>query len=275
MVPNSVPGAELLYDAAPCGLFIADAAGYILHANVTMCRWLQYPREELLSGVRFADLLTGGGRIFHQTHLVPLLRMQGSVGEVKLQLRRRDGSVVPMMLNMTERSPMGEGLLHVAAFLAEDRHLYEKELLQARREAEDLATRLANEQIQVAAAQSRLHLALEAADLFAWEVDPSTGRRRYEDGAARLLGYAGPLALEPEAFLEAIVPEDRDREMEMFLAAINGATDSYRCTYRMVGRDRVERTVLSAGRSFFDSGGRLVNFVGVLQDISGRARPGS
>ena len=32
-----------------------------------------------------------GGRIFHQTHWAPLLQMQGSVAEVKLEVVHRDG----------------------------------------------------------------------------------------------------------------------------------------------------------------------------------------
>ena len=80
----SPPGMDPLYDAAPCGLLLADADGLVISANRTLCGWLRSPVEQLVGARRFQDLLTMGGRIFWQTHLQPLLRMQGSVAEVKL-----------------------------------------------------------------------------------------------------------------------------------------------------------------------------------------------
>ena len=40
---------------------------------------------------RFADLLTVGGRLYHETHFAPLLRMQGEVGGIALELKAADG----------------------------------------------------------------------------------------------------------------------------------------------------------------------------------------
>lgn len=145
-----LPGMEELYEAAPCGLLVADARGYLLRVNATLCRWLGYRQDELLGRVRFADLLTMGGRIFHQTHLAPLLRMQGSVAEVKLELRRKEGEPLPVMLNMTERGWHGQVLLTAAVFVAEDRNKYERELLLQRKRAEELAAKHAKVQEELA-----------------------------------------------------------------------------------------------------------------------------
>jgi phosphoserine phosphatase RsbU/P len=146
MEPAPLPGMEELYEAAPCGLLVADAKGYLLRVNATLCRWLGYRQEELVAGVRFPDLLTMGGRIFHQTHLAPLLRMQGSVAEVKVELRRKQGEPLPVMLNMTERAWRDQVLITAAVFVAEDRHKYERELLLQRKRAEELAAQHAKDQ---------------------------------------------------------------------------------------------------------------------------------
>ena len=156
MDPTPLPGAAELYDAAPCGLLLAAADGRVLDVNTTLCTWLARTKEDL-AGTRFHELLTMGGRIFFQTHLQPLLRIQGSVAEVKLELRRSGGAAMPVMINMSERAWNGQGLLHVAVFLAEDRHKYERELLLQRQRAEDLAAQHARDQhaLQSARAQAQ------------------------------------------------------------------------------------------------------------------------
>src|SRR5215210_2161862 len=124
-----------VYDAAPCGLMVTDSAGLVLRVNATASRWLGYTADELAGKVRWRDLLTVGGRIFHQTHLAPLLRMQGSVAEVKLELRHKDGKSLPMILNMAERAEDTDLQVHLALFVTEDRHKYERELLLERKRA--------------------------------------------------------------------------------------------------------------------------------------------
>jgi sigma-B regulation protein RsbU (phosphoserine phosphatase) len=146
MDATPLPGADQLYDAAPCGLLLAAADGRVLQANTTLCTWLQYPREGLVGAMRFHELLSMGGRIFWQTHLQPLLRIQSSVAEVKLEMRRRDGRSVPVMVNIAERPWQGQTLLHVAVLLAEDRHKYERELLLQRQRAEELSALHARDQ---------------------------------------------------------------------------------------------------------------------------------
>ena len=150
-----LPPAEQLYEAAPCGLLLAAADGRLLSANDTLCRWLQYERVDLLGSMRFQELLTMGGRIFWQTHLQPLLRIQASVAEVKLELRRKDGKAIPVMVNIAERPWQDGTLLHAAVFLAEDRHKYERELLLQRQRAEELASQHARDQQELAAAQAQ------------------------------------------------------------------------------------------------------------------------
>jgi sigma-B regulation protein RsbU (phosphoserine phosphatase) len=118
---------------------VAGSDGMVLNANATLCRWLGYGPQELEGRVRFPDLLTVGGRIFHQTHLAPLLRMQGSVAEVKLELRHKAGHVVPMMLNAVEKRLGDDLVLHAALFVTEERHKYERELLLQRKRAEEMA----------------------------------------------------------------------------------------------------------------------------------------
>jgi sigma-B regulation protein RsbU (phosphoserine phosphatase) len=124
-------------DLAPCGLVRTDAHGLILRANSTFCNWTGHPEDDLVGRRRLQDLLTMGGRIFHQTHWTPLLQMQGSISEVKLEVVRADGATVPMVMNAVRRAEP-QGLVDdLAVFVARDRDTYERELLLSRRKLEE------------------------------------------------------------------------------------------------------------------------------------------
>ena len=123
---------DTLYEHAACGLLLTEADGTIIGANATFCGWVGYAREELVARRRVQDLLTIGGRVFHQTHWLPLLTIQGSVAEVKLDMVRHDGEKIPMLLNAVSRSHGGAIRHELAVFVATDRHKYERELVNAR-----------------------------------------------------------------------------------------------------------------------------------------------
>jgi sigma-B regulation protein RsbU (phosphoserine phosphatase) len=81
-----------------------------------------------------------GGRIFLQTHWMPLLALQGSVSEVKLDIVHADGSAVPMIINAIRREKGGKVIHEIAAYVARDRDQYERELLSSGKRLEELAS---------------------------------------------------------------------------------------------------------------------------------------
>ena len=127
-----------MLDDAACGLVQTDDDGTFLHANQMFCRWVGRAEAELVDKRRLTDLLTMGSRIFHQTHWAPLLRMQGSLSEVKLELVHADGSSIPMVLNAIRRERSGAVVHDIAMFVARDRDRYEQELLLSRKRTEEL-----------------------------------------------------------------------------------------------------------------------------------------
>ncbi|MEO8310677.1 MAG: PAS domain-containing sensor histidine kinase [Caldimonas sp.] len=153
-----------LYDYAACGLLVTDVDGTIRVVNDTFCQWTGHRRDDLIGKRRLQDLLTMGGRIFHQTHWAPLLQMQGSVAEVKLDVVHASGEVKAMILNAVSRVAAGVVRHEIAAFGAEDRHRYERELVQARRRAEELHTRSLEAQRALVAAQAELDVQKRAAE---------------------------------------------------------------------------------------------------------------
>ena len=142
------PEALALLDAAACGLLQTTENGTFVRVNRTFCGWLGYTTDALVGRRRFQDLLTMGGRIFHQTHWAPLLAMQRSISEVKLDLVHADGSTVPMVVNAIRRERHGAVVDDIATYVARDRDKYERELISSRKRLEELvaeATRLHEE----------------------------------------------------------------------------------------------------------------------------------
>jgi PAS domain S-box-containing protein len=127
-----------LFEHAPCGYLSAQPDGRIAKANLTLATWLGYEREALV-GKRLQDLLNIAGKIYFETHFAPLLRMQGFFNEVALDMVRADGGALPVLVNAVERRDEAGRVrfLRVTIFNASDRRRYERELLEARRAAED------------------------------------------------------------------------------------------------------------------------------------------
>ncbi len=139
--PPGIPDAEALYQQAPCALLLTNDKGLILKVNQTFCHWLGYTCEQLIGVRKLQELLTVGGRIFYQTHWMPLLVMQRSIAEVKLDFLTADGKVTPMVLNASRRDHSGGVFDEISAFIVADRIRFEQELLQAKRQAEDALQR--------------------------------------------------------------------------------------------------------------------------------------
>ncbi|CAM3462495.1 PAS domain-containing sensor histidine kinase [Pseudomonas floridensis] len=155
---------EALYDHAPCGLLVTQPNGTIERVNQTFCLWLGLEREAVL-GRRFQDLLNMAGKVFLQTHWAPLLQTQGSIAEVKVEMIHAEGRSVPMMLNAVRREH-ATGVVHeLAVFLAEERNKYERELLAARKMAEELLQHQMSVQTELTSARNRLRLAHVEAEI--------------------------------------------------------------------------------------------------------------
>ena len=93
---------EDLYENAPCGYLSLDPRGRIFKVNKTLCDWIGYAPEQML-GKRLGDLLNIAGRMFYETHIAPLLRMQGFFNEVALDLVTQNGDRLPVIANAAER----------------------------------------------------------------------------------------------------------------------------------------------------------------------------
>jgi len=130
--------AEDLYESAPCGYLSTLMDGTIVRINATLLGWLGRERDAVVGRLRFSDLLTVGGRLYHETHFAPMLYMRGQVSGIALEMRAVPGKRLPVLVSSTVKHDRdGEPLLiHTSVFDATERRAYEEELLHRRREAE-------------------------------------------------------------------------------------------------------------------------------------------
>jgi sigma-B regulation protein RsbU (phosphoserine phosphatase) len=134
---------QALYDQAPCGYLSTTPEGVVVKVNETFLAWTAYSREDLLRKRTFTSLLTTGGQIYHDTHVRPMLFMQDGVREIALEVVKRNGERMPVLVNAAlVRARDGEpAVIRIAIFDATVRRRYEQELLHAKRRAEESEAR--------------------------------------------------------------------------------------------------------------------------------------
>src|SRR3954452_13909771 len=112
---------EDLFENAPCGLVHALGNGRIARINRTFSAWTGHQQDRII-GRRLPELLTVAGKIYHETHIAPLLRMQGFFNEIALDFVCADGAILPTLVNAVEhRDASGHpNSLRLAVFKAPD-----------------------------------------------------------------------------------------------------------------------------------------------------------
>ncbi|HEY0968780.1 MAG TPA: ATP-binding protein [Opitutaceae bacterium] len=185
---------EDLYNQAPCGYHSLDRQGLFTEVNDTELAWLGYRREEVVGQLTFARLCTPASRQKFESEF-PRFLETGDVRNVEFDLIRKDGTVLPVLLNATAIRD-AEGRV-----IASRSTLYD---VTARREA-DRAIQTLNQNLQ------RQNAQLEAVnrELEAFSYSVSHDLRaplRHVDGFAGLLTrqYASQLDAKGHRYLETI-----------------------------------------------------------------------
>ncbi|MFD3779497.1 PP2C family protein-serine/threonine phosphatase [Streptomyces sp. NPDC058612] len=189
--------AEELYEQAPCGYLSTLMDGTIAKINTTLLEWLGRDRSEVVGRMRFTDLLTVGGKLYHETHFAPLVRMKGEISGIALDIKAAGGQRMPVLVtSRVKASGDGEPLLiRTTVFDARDRRADETELLRGRQAAEE-ARREAEE----------AHRAAEEARQAAEEARrQAEGARRQAEADRERLQEA--LAVLQQNLLPAALPE--------------------------------------------------------------------
>ncbi len=126
------------------------------------------------------------------------------------------------------------------------------------------------------AAEERLRLALESADLGTWDHDLVTGELTCSDRFKSMCGFRPDEAVSAEALNQRAHPDDRERSAREYREALAAQQETlFQSEFRLVLPDGSMRWVLSKGKPLFEKtseGRRAIRVVGTLMDITEQKR---
>lgn len=136
--------AEDLYQQAPFGYLTTNSDGIIININETLLKWLEFSRDEVVHQKSIIDLLSVGSKIYFESHIMPLLQMQGEVSEINIEFRGNKSKKIPVIVNAkhVQLESINESLYRFSVLSISQRKLYETELMRAKKLAEQTVHRL-------------------------------------------------------------------------------------------------------------------------------------
>src|SRR5690349_959453 len=124
-----------LIEQIPCGFLSFADDGKIERVNARLLERLGYQRSEV-EGKPFESIMNVGSRIFYQTHLFPLLAMQGRADGIFMLFRASDGSDIGFLVNAVRHERNGHKVNDCALMRVEERRKFEDALVRAKKAAE-------------------------------------------------------------------------------------------------------------------------------------------
>ncbi|GAB4019435.1 hypothetical protein GCM10028808_57190 [Spirosoma migulaei] len=149
-----------LVNQLPCGVVLIDEDGLIFQINATTEQQLGYRAAELL-GQSVRKILSTASWLFYQTHFYPLLTLHHRVDEMALSLLTKTGERIPVLLNAIFQ-PQGDQMhIHCVYFPISQRHQYEAELIQARKDAEQARIAVERSEAKYRALSAELEIRIQ------------------------------------------------------------------------------------------------------------------
>ena len=135
--------SEYDFENAPCGYLSFYTDGTITGINQTLAGWLHCTKAEVV-GVKKLDSITAKGTgLYFQMFVYPLLKMQGYVNEISINVLSATNESISCLFNASAVRNEDDGIqqIHAILFRISDRKKYEEEVLKAKKTAEAVAER--------------------------------------------------------------------------------------------------------------------------------------
>lgn len=255
-------------DGAMTGRFLSEAGLYPV-----VCHETESLHQEIKSGVGLIFLT--GEALTPETlrFLVEILAQQETWSDIPLIVVTSGGAEIPAnatalaTLSVAGNVTLIERPVRTATLLSAIRSA-----LRARRRQYDVRDHLAEEsRAQEALRQSeeRLRIALDAAQLGAWQLDLASGVLDCSPTCKANFGLPPDAPISYSKLLAAIHSDDRDAVSVSFEHALRERND-YRSEYRVLWPDGTLHWILATGRANYETSGEPFSMVGVTLDITER-----
>jgi PAS domain S-box-containing protein len=243
---------QSIFRATPAGV------GVVVHrvlkaANQRLCEMVGYAEDELVN--QSARLLYPTDEDFAYVGREKYAQIEATgVGTVETRWRRKDGTVLDVLLSSAPMEPdnWGAGVIFTALDITQ-RTRAEKAL----RENEE-----------------RLRLALRAANQGLYDLNVQTGDAAVNEEYVRMLGYDPATFRETHAaWIERLHPDDRERCTATYQAYIAGRLPVYQVEFRQRAASGEWMWILSIGQIVErDPDGMPLRMLGTHLDITERRR---
>ena len=247
LLENSRDRYADLYDFAPVGYVTFDSKGVILEINLTAAGMLGVERTRLV-GLPFHRYVAREDQAGLRTHLQTLSDQSAAV---ELHLAGKDGRALPIL--------MQSALVYDA----------EKKTHLCRSSLTDVSALKQSEQARQES-EARFRQVVENIDEVFWLTDVEKNEMLFiSAGYEKIWGRScESLLAAPRTWLDAVVPEDRERVLRAALT--KQVLKEYDEEYRIMRPDGTQRWIHDRAFPIRDAAGKVYRIAGLATDITGR-----
>lgn len=241
-----------LYNNAPCGYHSVDKEGMIVQINDTELSWLGYTRDEVVGKLKITALLTPESLlVFHKTF--PIFMEQGWINDVELDVVRKDGSIVHILLNAT------------AIYDDDDQYLKSRSTLFN-------ITALQQAQQAIIESEARYRLLAENISDVITKTNTDGIRTFITPSCYSLLGYT-PDELVGQSSIELVYPDDRPNTLAAVMQAVSEGKTTFSFVQRFCHKSGHTVWVEVTNNIIYDPDTENpVEIIGVIRDITERKK---
>jgi phosphoserine phosphatase RsbU/P len=124
-----------LINLLPAIYFACSDEGVLMEVNDELCKHLGYTQADL-AGTKAERIFTIATRIFWQTHMFPLLKLQGEAEEIYITLLSSKQEHLPLLINARRIRKGSQWLNLYVGIVVHNRQKFEEELIASKKAAE-------------------------------------------------------------------------------------------------------------------------------------------
>jgi PAS domain S-box-containing protein len=237
-----------LYNNAPCGYHSLDKDGVYIRINDTELSWLGYSREEVVGKMTMREMMTHKSQIDYDRNF-PQFKELGWVRDLNIDLVRRDGSILPVLLSASAIKDAEGNYIKSRATIFD-------------------VTEIKKAQDVLAESEEKFRTAFENASI-GKSLTATDGRMmKINTALCDMVGYEID-ELTSENFAKITHPDDMEKSMECIRCLLAGEKETYQFEKRYIHKDGhiVHASVNSI--AFRDSKGNPLYMISDLMDITG------